>query len=133
MPIFLNDDVLDAALDDIIGEATGVTYCDGSPTGYSAATTLKSGGGHKMDANDVSPSDFAKADGTTSGRRLAFNFRQFVPQETGTVDHLAIVDDDTSTLIAVLETQSDIAVSADETGRAYNQDAVDILEIRDPS
>jgi len=131
--VYLNDDVLDAALQDIIDDADTATYCDGSPSTYSDATTLKGSGGNKLASNSVSASDFSKADGTQSGRRLAFNFRQFTPQEAGTVDHVAFLDDDSSTLIAVLETSQDVTVAADEVGFAFNQDAVDVLEIRDPS
>lgn len=133
MSVFLNDAVLDAALQDIIDDADTVTYCDGSPGDYPAATTLKGSGGNKLASNSVGPSDFSKADGTQSGRRLSFKFRQFTPQEQGTVDHVAFVDDNSSTLIAVLETQSDVSIPAGKVGYAFNQDAVDVLEIRDPS
>jgi hypothetical protein len=130
---FLNDQVLDAALQNIISDADTATYCDGSPGDYTAATEFKSNGGNKLAANSVQADDFSKEPGVQSGRRLAFRFRQFTPQEAGTVDHIALVDDTSSTLIAVLETQSDVVIAADEVGFAFNQDSVDLLEIRDPS
>jgi len=130
---FLNDAVLDAALQDIIDDADRITYCDGAPGDYGSATSLKSGGGNKLAENSVRAADFAKADGTQSGRRLSFKFMQFTPDEAGTVDHVAFVDDDSNTLIAVLETASNVDIPANKTGYAFNQDAVDVLEIRDPS
>lgn len=134
MATYLDDGVLDAALQDIIDEADTVTYCAGAPSDYAAATTLKSVGGNRLsNQGSVAPADFAIADGNTSGRRLSFKFRQFTAKEQGTVDHVALVDDDTSTLIAVLETQADVTIPADKVGYSFNQDSVDVLEIRDPS
>lgn len=133
MPTFLNDAVLDAALQDIIDNATHVEYCDGKPDQYADATTLKSSGGHELAERAVGAADFQIADGTTSGRRVSFKFGQFTPVEEGTVDHVAFVDSDNNTLIAVLETQSAVDIPADKVGFAFNQDAVDVLEIRDPS
>lgn len=131
---YLNDNPLDAALQDIIDGADTVTYCGGAPSSYSDATTLSSNGGNRLsDQGSVAAADFAISDGNTSGRRLSFKFRQFTAKEQGTVDHVAFVDDDTSTLIAVLETQSDVTIGADRVGFSFNQDSVDVLEIRDPS
>lgn len=130
---FLNDDVLDVALQDMIDAADAAVFCHGAPGDYTAATTLRGNGGNKLASRDVFPSDFAISDGTTTGRRLSLRFGQFTPAESGTHDHVALVDDDNSELIAVLETQSDVTIPSDKVGFAFNQDSVDVLEIQDPT
>ena len=125
----VNDDVLDAALDEIINNADTRVACEGEPSTYADATTDKGNGGNALGETTITAGDFSKSDGDTSGRKLT------VPQQTGvsvdvdgTVDHEAIVDDTQSRLLHVTTTTSQSVT----TGGTMTLDSRD-EEIEDPS
>ena len=63
----------------------------------------------------VGGGDFAVTPGTTSGRRLTLAARALVDaQVTGTVDHLAIVDQDNGVLLSVTELTEPVALTPGE-------------------
>ena len=110
------DEVLDAAFEYIANRGDLLTLCAGVPTSFFEATTLTNSGG-KMVASSaltegVGGGDFSLAAGTTSGRRLTIAARALVDaQVVGTVDHLAIVDQDTGALLSVTELTESVAMT----------------------
>jgi hypothetical protein len=121
--------VLDAALDEVINNADRVTLCSGEPADYAAATTLSGSGGNMLADVAVGTGDFTKADGDVSGRKATVAAQSGVTiDESGTVDHYAIVDDTNSAMKYITVTGS-TSVTA---GQSRDVQAWDI-EIEDPT
>ena len=129
MPFFLPDTTLDQALDYIAG-CDQIVACDGQPSTYADATTDSGSGGNALGEDTISASDFSKADGDTSGRKITFGGISGVDVDVGgTVDHVAFINTGDSTLRAVNTTTSQ-SVTA---GGSLDINAVDVLEVSDPS
>lgn len=129
MAKFLPDTTLDQALDYIAG-CDLVVACDGQPSSYADATTDNGSGGNALGETSASASDFSKAAGDTSGRKINYGGASDVDVDVdGTADHLAFVNNGDSTLRAVTTVTSQ-SVSA---GGAMDFAAVDVLEVQDPS
>lgn len=112
----IQDAALDAAFEYIASRGDLLTLCAGSPADYFEATALTNSGGRMVASSEltegVGGGDFSLASGTTSGRRLTVAARALVDaQVTGTVDHLAIVDQDTGTLLSVTELTESVAMT----------------------
>ncbi len=84
----VNDDVLDAALDEIRDNCNLMTLCSQAPTTRTEAVTT-----YALADVSMSSGDFTKANGDTSGRKLTVSAKNTVPVDTdGTGTHLALVD-----------------------------------------
>lgn len=130
MAKYANDDIMDAALNVVINNASTRVACSGQPASYSDATTLASNGGNKLGSTSIASGDFTgPVDGDTSGRKLT------VPEQTGVavdedgdVDHEALVDDGNSRLLHVTTVPTtSVTTSGDMTLAARDE------EIEDPS
>lgn len=84
----VHDDVLDGAWD-VLDQANIMTVCAGQPTTRTEAiTTFK-----LADVAMTPDTDFTKANGDTSGRKVTVAAKNAVPVDTsGTGDHVALCD-----------------------------------------
>ena len=83
----VHDNVLDAMLDKI-ATATLLTVCSAQPTTLAEATTT-----YKLADVAVDASDFTKANGDVSGRKVTIAQQTAVPIDTtGTATHVALTD-----------------------------------------
>jgi len=131
MAKFAADQIMDAALDNVINNADSLVVCEGQPTNYSEATTsaTSSASDTNLGTQSIGTGDFTKADGDTSGRKVTVAAQSGVDVDTGgDADHVAIVDDTNSTLLLVT-TQPSTSVTTDGT---MSTDAFD-EEIEDPA
>lgn len=128
MAKFLADAVLDAALDEL-ETADQLVICEGEPATYAAATTDQGAGGDALGEIAIDSSDFTKADGDTSGRKTT------VAQQTGVAidvtsagaDHIALVDDGASRLLAVTTCTSQAVTSGNTaTVNAFDLELLDV-------
>jgi hypothetical protein len=124
MAKFLNDAEMDAA-HDYTDQCDLMTVCNAQPTTYTEAiTTFK-----LADVAMTPDTDFTKADGDTSGRKVTVAAKSAVPIDTsGDATHIALVRTTGTTLRAVTTCTLQALVS----GNTVNIPAWDI-EIRDPS
>lgn len=107
---FLSDTILDAALSELEA-ADQEIICAGQPATYAAAT-----GANKLGAVAIDGTDFTKADGDTSGRKTTVAQQTGVSiTASGTADHVALVDDGASALLAVTTLSSSQAVTSGNT------------------
>ncbi len=124
----VDDSVLDASHDEVKNNATRMTLCVGQPTTYGQATTAVSGGGKMVAEVAIDDTDFTgPADGDTSGRKLDANEQTGVDvDESGNVDHVAIVDDANSVLLLVTTCPTQ-AVTAGNTAtiQAFKREILD--------
>lgn len=122
MAAFLNDDVMDAALDEIKDNATALHICSGSvPVTYTAAITASLG-------NKSTPGFSGPGDGDVSGRKITMSaITDGSITATGTAAAYAIVDG-SRLLAAQLLASSQVVTS----GNTFTLTAADI-EIPDPS
>lgn len=83
-----HDDVLDGAWD-VLDQADLMTVCAGQPTTRTEAiTTFK-----LADVAMTPNTDYTKANGAVSGRKVTMAAKSAVPVDTsGTADHVALVD-----------------------------------------
>lgn len=88
MAKIVHDDVLDGAWD-VFDQADIQTVCAGQPTTRTeAVTTFK-----LADVAMVPNTDYTKANGDTSGRKVTVAAKSAVPVDTsGTADHVALCD-----------------------------------------
>lgn len=83
-----HDDILDGAFD-VLDQADLMTVCAGQPTTRTEAiATFK-----LADVAMTPNTDYTKANGDTSGRKVTVAAKSAVPVDTsGTADHVALVD-----------------------------------------
>lgn len=88
MAKFVLDAVLDAALNEVKDNATGVHVCATQPTTRTEAVTT-----NQLASATISGTDFTLANGDVSGRKstLAAQLAATI-DNTGTADHVAITD-----------------------------------------
>lgn len=130
----LTSTAMDAALDYVATRADQISLCSGAPTTVAEAMMLASGGGKSLASVNVTEGvgngDFSITTGTISGRRLAVAAQSAVPiSETGTVDHIALVDSTGGELLVVTQLTEAQAVTAGEvlSIKAFG------AEVRDPA
>lgn len=124
MAKFMDDAVLDAALNDIKNNCDSMILCAGQPASYAAAV-----GANALGDQAMAPGDFTLANGDTSGRKVTVSAKAGIPVDTaGTGDHVALVDVGNTRLIAVTTAPSQ-AVSG---GGNFDIAAFD-FEIADPT
>ena len=123
MPKVVDDTVYDAALDQVINNASQVVLCEGEPADYTEATTDKGSGGVALGEVAVDATNFdGPLDGDTSGRKITLTSLSGVSVDvTGAVDHFAITDDNNSILLLV-----DTAEQADIVGVDTGTDTITI-------
>lgn len=103
-----HSDVLDGALDIIRNNCTRVTLCSAQPTTYAEANAT-----YMLASVTVSSSDFTKANGDTSGRKLTFGGKTGVSVTTGgNATHLAYLDVTNSKLLDVHTTPTTAVAGA---------------------
>ena len=126
----VDDIVLDASLNQIKTTADKLVVCIGAPVSYAEANT-NSPGGKRCGVRAITPANFAgPVNGDVSGRKLTINQQTGITVDvSGTADHVALVDDTTSVLLAVTSLSASQAVTA---GNTMTVNAFD-LEIADPT
>lgn len=121
MPKYAADAVMDAALDKV-ATGTVLTVCSQQPTTRTEAVTT-----YALADVVIDGTDFTKANGDTSGRKVTVGQQSSVPIDTtGTATHIAICD--ATTLLYVTTCTSQALTS----GGTVTVPAWDI-EIADPS
>jgi hypothetical protein len=118
----IHDDVLDGAFN-VLDQANLMTVCSAEPTTRTEAiTTFK-----LADVAMTPDTDFTKANGDTSGRKVTVAAKSSVPVDTsGTATHVALVDGTRLLLVTTCTSQ------ALTSGNTVNFPAFDD-EILDPS
>lgn len=118
----VHNSVLDGAWD-ILDQANLMTVCNAEPTTRTEAVTT-----FKLADVAVTPdTDFTKADGDTSGRKVTVAAKSSVPVDTtGTATHIALVDGTNLLLVTTCTSQ------ALTSGNTVSIPAFD-AEISDPS
>jgi hypothetical protein len=122
MAKLVHDDILNAAWD-VLDQADLQTVCNAQPTTRTeAVTTFK-----LADVAMTPNTDYTKADGDTSGRKVTVAAKSAVPVDTtGTATHVALVD---ATRLLYVTTCTSQALTS---GNTVNIPAYD-LEIADPT
>ncbi len=122
MAASVNDDVLDGAFD-VLDQANLMIACSAEPTTRTEAVTTYALADVAMTVN----SDYTKANGDTSGRKVTVAAKSTVTVDTtGTATHVALVD---GTRLLYVTTCTSQALTS---GNTVNFPAWDI-EIADPS
>ena len=110
---------LDAALDYIAARADVMALCAGAPASAGEATALVGAGGRALATvvltEGAGGEDFTLGNGIVSGRRLVVSAKSAVPvAESGTIDHVALVDTGAGELLVVTELTETESVTAGE-------------------
>lgn len=94
---FISDTILDAALQVIRDAVTPVLHiCSSEPANYAGVAAVTLG-------NKAAPTIGAQADGSPNGRSVSIaTFTNGTVTATGTATHWALVDDNSSTLLATV-------------------------------
>lgn len=122
----VHDDVLDGAHDIIRNNATRMVACSAQPTTYTEGNAT-----FALADVTMSSSDFTKANGDTSGRKLTVGAKSSVLIDTtGTATHVALLDVTNSKLLYVTTCTSQ-ALTANGSN-TVNFPAWDI-ELADPT
>lgn len=126
----VDDVVLDAALNQIRTSADKLVVCIGAPANYTEANT-NSPTGKRCGQRTITSANFTgPANGDVNGRKLTINQQTGITVDvSGTADHVALVDDTASVLLAVTALAASQAVTA---GNTMTVNAFD-LEIADPT
>lgn len=126
----VDDAVLDTALNQIKTTADKLVVCIGAPVSYAEANT-NSPSGKRCGQRAITSANFTgPVNGDVSGRKLTVNQQTGITVDvTGTADHVALVDDTASVLLAVTSLSASQAVTA---GNSMTVNAFD-LEIADPT
>lgn len=126
----VDDTVLDAALNQIKTTADKLVVCIGAPATYAEANA-NSPTGKRCGQRAVTSANFTgPANGDASGRKLGVNQQTGITVDvSGTADHVALVDDTASVLLAVTSLSASQPVTA---GNSMTVNAFD-LEIADPT
>ncbi len=124
---------MDAALDYIAARADLMALCAGAPDDAAEAAGFVSNGGKALAVVALTEGaggvDFSLGQGLISGRRVVVSAQTAVPvADTGTADHIALVDTTAGELLAVTELTETEHISAGEviSVKAFGG------EIRDP-
>lgn len=120
-----HDDVMDGALNVVKTNCTRMTACAGEPATFAEANI----GGAKFLADvTLASGDFTISDGDTNGRKVRVAQKTGVTVDnTGTVDHIALLDVTNSKLLYVTTCTSQVLTA----GNSMTFAAWDV-EIADP-
>ncbi|MBL4802628.1 MAG: hypothetical protein JKY45_12115 [Emcibacter sp.] len=122
----VDDSVLDSALNEIKNNCNLMTVCAGEPANYAAANV---GGGNFLADVAMAGTDLIVGNGDVSGRKIAVASKSGINVDnTGTGDHVALLDTANSVLLYVT-TSTSLGLTS---GSTLTLGAWDI-EIADPS
>ncbi|PCJ33616.1 MAG: hypothetical protein COA93_07200 [Alphaproteobacteria bacterium] len=122
----VDDSVLDVALNEIRTKCTLMTACAGEPANFAAANV---GGANFLADAPMTPADFTISNGDVSGRKVAVAAKAgIIVDNTGTADHVALLDTVNSILLYVT-TSTSLGLTS---GSALTLSTWDV-EIADPS
>lgn len=122
----VDDSVLDMALNEIKNKCNLMTACAGEPVNFVAANV---GGANFLADVAMAGTDFTISDGDVSGRKVAVASKSGIPVDnTGTADHVALLDTVNSILLYVT-TATSLGLTS---GSTLTLGAWDV-EIADPS
>lgn len=126
----VDDTVLDAALSQIKSTADKLVVCIGAPASYAEANA-NSPTGKRCGQRAITAANFAgPVNGDVSGRKLTVNQQTgIIVDVSGAADHVALVDDTASVLLAVTSLSASQVVTAGNTMTVNTFD----LEIADPT
>jgi len=120
----VNDTVLDEALEYVRSNADKMTVCSQEPTSFTDANDT-----YALADVAMGTDDFTIADGDTSGRKVTISQKSGVTvDETGTGNHVALVDTANSRLLYVTTATSQSLTS----GNTMTFESWDV-ELRSPS
>ena len=120
----VHDAVLDGALDVIKNNCDIMTVCTQQPLTFAEANVT-----YALASAAMTGTDFVKANGDTSGRKVTVGQKSGVTvATTGTATHVALLDSATSRLLYVTTSTSQVLTA----GNAMTFNAWDI-EIADPT
>ena len=122
----VDDSVLDASLNEIKTKCTLMTVCAGEPLTFAAANV---GGANFLADVAMASGDFIISNGDISGRKVAVAAKSGVTVvNTGTADHVALLDTVNSVLLYVTTTTAlGLTASSSLTFGTWD------VEIADPS
>lgn len=125
---------LDAAFGYVANNGNLLIVCEGAPTDYAAAIALKSNTGTMLAQIDMTAGlgngTYDVSNGDISGRKLTVAMLQITSaQESGTADHIAIVDtvNEELLLVTTITTPAAVTANASLTLESFSD------EIRDPA
>ena len=122
----VDDSVLDAALNEIKNNCTLMTACAGEPANYAAANV---GGANFLADIAMAGGDFTLSNGDVDGRKIAVASKAGITVDnTGTADHVALLDTANNVLLYVT-TATSLGLTS---GSTLTLGAWDV-EIADPS
>lgn len=128
MAKFINDAVLDVLLTYIADNTKRITVCTSQPTTYTEGNSTYALADITT-TEGLAGGDFSLANGDTSGRKLVIAQQADVPVDTsGTALHVALLDVDNTTLLAVTTCTSQALTS----GNTVTIPTFDI-EVSDPA
>ncbi len=126
MAKYVDDSILDAALNEIKNKTIKMTVCSAQPSNYAAANN---GGNVFLGDVIMASTDFTITNGDASGRKCTVGQKKEVNVDvTGTATHVALLDTAASKLLYVT-TSTSLALTS---GSSLTFEAWDI-EIADPS
>jgi hypothetical protein len=106
MPKFVDDSVLDGALD-VVATSTRLSLCSADPVNFAGIAAVSLG------SVVVAPGDFTKADDNNlGGRKVTTASKSLTPSATGTA--VVAVLDDGSTLLAETDVTPNFALTISE-------------------
>lgn len=115
MSVYEHPDVIEKGPQEIKDAAERVILLDAFTTDYTEATTAPATGKALADVA-VASGDWTLAAATPDGRKITMTAKTGVPvDESGSGDHFAVVDDSTSRLLLVTETDDVYSVTAGQT------------------
>ncbi len=121
----VDDSVLDTALNEIRNKCTLMTACAGEPPNFVAANV---GGANFLADVAMSGTDFTISNGDVSGRKVAIAAKSGITVDnTGTADHVALLDT-TNNILLYVTTAASLGLTS---GSSLTLGAWDI-EIADP-
>ncbi|MCD0459113.1 hypothetical protein [Roseiconus lacunae] len=132
MSHYVNDDVLDAAANEIKNNCDLAVLCDGEPSSYANATTaMGTGSGQKLAEVAFASGDMTIANGDTSGRKITFVAKASVNVDNpGDGEYIAYLDTSNSKILHhyPIETARNGLLSGDKVNFPTHD-----LEFRDPT
>jgi hypothetical protein len=129
MTKFVSNNVFDNGPQHIIDNCDLLVVLEGYPTDYADAATEKGSGGSRLAGVAVDSGDFAIADGDTSGRKITVAAQNGITiAQTGTADHVALLDTVNSEILLVTDYTSKSLTSGNQVNVGSFAD-----EVADPS
>lgn len=103
MPAFASTNFYDNGLNYLINNVTHFIACDAEPSDYTDANTLSGNGGQRLGKRPLTGGELTQQDDGSGGREVVIPRKGYLAEESGSVSHLALVDDSSSELIVYTE------------------------------